>query len=154
MNINSNDEVVRFINEEKESLRAEFRTKRKKIEELNEQIASVEMELNRIKDRLKFTDSIIERRLGKPSLGPSLAGLGSYAGKGMKESIEDFFKRNPASISVPELAERLLEEGLTTSAANLQASVFTTCKRLEDLTFLTSSIEGRIRLFRLRKKEG
>lgn len=153
------EDVVGFLEAQKIELREEFRKDRKYFEKLqedrrkiDEKLARVSSQLDRIKDRLSFTDDLIRQTnpsSGKP--GPSLPGVGRYAGMGQSQAIRTYFKDHPKkALTVGELIADLETEGYesqTSSEESGVASFHVALSRLEREQFLVSYKEGRNKFF-------
>lgn len=151
------DQVIAFIENEKEELRKRFQEHRSAVEELQVQVAHHERELAAIKDKLKYTDDQKARRLrelsGSMASFTTLPKLGRFSGMGLKEAIKLLFEVDPDEpLASATIADLLLREGLESKAAKLAAAVFTTCRQLEDDGYLTSVIKANVRYFSRKKK--
>lgn len=150
------DPVIDYIEEEKRQLRQLFRDKKAHLEELHAKVAVAEKELNGVKDRLSFTDEMVNRRLRESgqkleAASPSLPFLGRFSQLGPTQAIRALFDTDPdQELSAPQIADLLIKEGFQTESPNLSGIIFTICKqRLErEDGYLESFMRNNLRYFK------
>jgi hypothetical protein len=153
--MNADDPIILYIEDEKRLLRQQFREKKDLVDELYAKTAEVERELNRIKEKLAYTDELLTKRLRDSSklVGPSLPFLGRFTDMGPTQAVRTLFDTDPdEELSAGQVAELIQKEGFKSTSENLTSIIFTVCKRLEEKDrFLESAVRNNIRYFRKKK---
>lgn len=150
------DPIVIYIEEEKRALRHQFREKKAAIDEVYAKVAELEKELGNIKEKLAYTDELLNKRLrdsNQKQEGPPQPYLGRFSEMGPTQAVRALFNADPdQALSAPQIADLLVKEGFKTTSQNLSSIIFTICKRLEDGDhFLESTIKINVRYFRKKK---
>lgn len=120
---------LQHLERKKQALREQFR-------ETRNQIAYLESELARIKDRLNFTDELIEELRPKPSEGlrdlrTATRADGSEA-LGVTAAVEKFFRERPirAKFTVEQVTEGVSQLNHGSDATDLRNTIGVTLNRL------------------------
>lgn len=152
----ADDPIIIYIEEEKRALRHQFREKKASIDEVYAKVAELEKELGNIKEKLAYTDELLNKRLrdtNQKQEGPPLPYLGRFSEMGPTQAVRALFNADPdQALSAPQIADLLMKEGFKTTSPNLSSIIFTICKRLEEGDrFLESTIKINVRYFRKKK---
>lgn len=153
--MNADDPIILYIEEEKRLLRQQFREKKEIVDDLYAKTAEVEKELNRIKEKLAYTDDLLNKRMRESNklVGPPLPYLGRFTDMGPTQAARTLFDTDPdEELSAPQIADLIQKEGFKSTSPNLASIIFTVCRRLEENDrFLESSVRNNVRYFRKKK---